>query len=236
VGASALEHLLGEHKTMPADRGIFLDRTWRLAPEICAFTSEVFYEKRLEVQPMLAQQRLSGAAPYEGAGLWFAPVDHDGNVNSSAEEVAVVRSIVGVLLANGSRWTDCEGVTKPLTARDVLVVAPFNSQVNRLHAALEPMGVTAGTVDRFQGQEGAVVIYSMATSRPEDAPRGMEFLYDLNRLNVATSRARCACILVASPRLLEPECRTPRQMRLANAMCRYFEYTAQTPGRIVRLA
>lgn len=75
--------------------------------------------------------------------------------------------------------------------------------------------------NRFRGQEAAVVIYSMATSRPEDAPRGMEFLYDLNRLNVATSRARCACILVASPRLLEPDCKTPRQMRLANAMCRY---------------
>jgi AAA domain len=75
--------------------------------------------------------------------------------------------------------------------------------------------------NRFQGQEAAVVIYSMATSRPEDAPRGMEFLYDLNRLNVATSRARCACIVVASPRLLEPDCKTPRQMRLANAMCRY---------------
>src|ERR1019366_6287817 len=94
-----------------------------------------------------------------------------------------------------------------------------------LQEALDSRGVRVGTVDRFQGQEAAVVIYSMATSRPEDAPRGMEFLYDLNRLNVATSRARCACILVASPRLLEPECKTPRQMRLANAMCRYAELT-----------
>jgi uncharacterized protein len=235
VGGSALEHLLGEHKTMPAERGIFLDRTWRLSPEICEFTSEVFYEGRLESQPTLARQKLSGAPPYEGAGLWFAPVKHDGNVNASAEEVAAVRSIVGVLLANGSQWTDHKGAMKPLTAAQILVVAPFNSQVNLLHASLDPMGVAAGTVDRFQGQEGAVVIYSMATSRPEDAPRGMEFLYDLNRLNVATSRARCACIIVASPRLLEPECRTPRQMRLANALCRYLEYAGETPGRIVRV-
>jgi superfamily I DNA and/or RNA helicase len=91
-----------------------------------------------------------------------------------------------------------------------------------------------GTVDRFQGQEAAVVIYSMAVSRPEDAPHGMKFLYDLNRLNVATSRARCACILVASPRLLEPECKTPRQMRLANAMCRFSETTGR-PAYLARI-
>lgn len=85
-----------------------------------------------------------------------------------------------------------------------------------------------GTVDKFQGQEAPVVIFSMATSTPDEAPRGMEFLYSLNRLNVATSRARCMCILVASPRLFEPECRTPRQMQLANAFCRYLEMARQT--------
>ncbi|MEP7162352.1 MAG: C-terminal helicase domain-containing protein, partial [Candidatus Moraniibacteriota bacterium] len=111
------------------------------------------------------------------------------------------------------------------TPGDLRVVAPFNAQVNRLHDALESRRVPVGTVDKFQGQEGALVIYSMATSRPEDAPRGMEFLYDLNRLNVATSRARCACILVASRRLLEPGCKTPGQMRLTNAMCAYIENT-----------
>jgi superfamily I DNA and/or RNA helicase len=84
-----------------------------------------------------------------------------------------------------------------------------------------------GTVDKFQGQEGPVVIYSMATSRAEDAPRGMDFLFSLNRLNVATSRARCAAILVASPRLFEPECRTPRQMQLASALCRYREMATE---------
>ena len=92
-------------------------------------------------------------------------------------------------------------------------------------------GVRVGTVDKFQGQEAPIVIYSMATSRPEDAPRGMEFLYSLNRLNVATSRARCAAILVASPRLFEPECRTPRQMKLANALCRYRELARLAASR-----
>ena len=110
-----------------------------------------------------------------------------------------------------------------MTGEDILVVAPYNAQVNRLAERLASTGVRVGTVDKFQGQEAPVVIYSMATSRPEDAPRGMEFLYSLNRLNVATSRARCAAIVVASPRLFEPECRTPRQMKLANALCRYRE-------------
>ena len=165
--------------------------------------------------------------PYEGSGLWFEPVEHDGNRDVSPEEVSAVETIVDRLLGKASRWTNEKGKSKRLTSADILVVAPFNRHVNRLQEALESRGVHVGTVDRFQGQEAAVVIYSMATSRPEDAPRGMEFLYDLNRLNVATSRARCACILVASPRLFEPECKTPRQMRLANALCRYLELSAE---------
>jgi uncharacterized protein len=107
----------------------------------------------------------------------------------------------------------------------VLIVTPFNDQVNRLSQRLPNAQV--GTVDRFQGQEGAVVIYSMAASSAEDAPRGMEFLYDLNRFNVATSRARCSCIVVASPSLLEPECRIPKQIELANALCRYAELASR---------
>ena len=227
VDASALEHILAGSKTIPEGRGIFLDKTWRLPPAICAFTSELFYEGRLESRPEQEQQKLSGAPPYEGAGLWFVPVEHDGNTNHSVEEVTAVEAIVDMLLKKRSRWTNQKGETKQVTHDNILVVAPFNAQVNRLQDALASKGIRVGTVDRFQGQEGAIVIYSMATSRPEDAPRGMEFLYDLNRLNVATSRARCACILVASPRLLEPDCKTPKHMRLANALGRYAEMTLQ---------
>ena len=96
----------------------------------------------------------------------------------------------------------------------------YNAQVADISARL-PEKARVGTVDKFQGQEAPIVIYSMTTSSREDAPRGMEFLYSLNRLNVATSRARCACILVANPVALEPDCRNPRQMKLANAFCRY---------------
>jgi len=118
---------------------------------------------------------------------------------------------------------------RPMTPADVLVVAPYNAHVTLLAERLGRRGIRVGTVDKFQGQEAPVVIYSMATSTPEDAPRGMEFLYSLNRLNVATSRARCACVLVASSRLFEPDCRTPLQMKLANALCRYVERATRVP-------
>jgi len=117
----------------------------------------------------------------------------------------------------------------PLTVADILIVAPFNAQVADLQVRLANARV--GTVDRFQGQEAPVVIYSMTCSSAEDAPRGMEFLYSLTRLNVTTSRARCACILVANRKLLEPDCRTPRQMQLANAFCRYLEMAQEPTNR-----
>jgi predicted RecB family nuclease len=223
VNASALQHVLGEHQTIPADRGIFLPTTWRLAPSICSFTSELFYEGRLESKAGLEHQRLSGVGEFEGSGLWVVHVDHDGNRNSSTEEVEIVAQLVARLEATGARWFDERGNDHEMTGSDILVVSPYNAQVSRLAERLDATGVRVGTVDKFQGQEAPVVIYSMATSRPEDAPRGMEFLYSLNRLNVATSRAKCAAILVASPRLFEPDCRTPRQMQLANALCRYRE-------------
>jgi superfamily I DNA and/or RNA helicase len=224
---SALQHVIGTSKTMPADRGLFMDRTWRLAPAICRFTSELFYDDQLHPADGLDQQRLAGTGPFDGTGLWWVPVEHDGNRNASDEEVDVVSAIVDALLRPGAVWVDAAGITRPVAPADLRVVAPFNAQVNRLHARLAPRGVPAGTVDRFQGQTAAVAIYSMATSRPEDAPRGMEFLYSLNRLNVATSRARCAAIVVASPRLVAPDCRTPRQMQLANALCRFRELAVE---------
>ncbi len=221
VGVSALEHVLGSHETMPAGRGIFLPITWRMSPALTAFTSELFYEGKLVSKDGLERQALSGIEAIGGSKLWMVPVDHDGCRGASDEEVAAVVSLVQRLLAPGSLWIDEFGVQKQLTPADIRIVAPFNAQVNRIAAKVGEVQV--GTVDKFQGQTCAVVIYSMATSRPEDAPRGMEFLYSLNRLNVATSRARCAVFLVASPRLFEPECRTPWQMQLANALCRYRE-------------
>jgi uncharacterized protein len=218
---SALAHLLDGRGTINEEQGLFLGQTWRLHPSICSFTSELFYEGRLASLDGLDRQSIQVSAPFAGAGLWFVPVVHEGNRSYSTEEVERVAVIVESLTLPGSSWTDRHGRQQALSLTDILVVAPYNDQVNRLTERLP--GVKVGTVDRFQGQEAPVVIYSMTTSTPEDAPRGMEFLYNINRFNVATSRALCACIVVGCPRLFSPECRTPRQMELANVLCRYAE-------------
>jgi superfamily I DNA and/or RNA helicase len=225
---SALAHLLHGRPTIGEAEGLFLAETWRLHPAICRFTSELFYEGRLVSLGGLERQAIETSASFSGAGLWFVPVEHEGNQSHSTEEVACVSAVVENLTRGGATWTDRHGDRRPLTLDDILIVAPYNDQVNRLTDRLP--GATVGTVDKFQGQQAAIVIYSMTTSAPEDAPRGMEFLYNLNRFNVATSRARCACIVVGNPRLFTPECHTPRQIQLANALCRYVElaHGAQT--------
>jgi uncharacterized protein len=225
---SALEHLLEGHETMPDERGLFLGETWRLHPSICGYTSELFYEGKLRSHPSLAMQALAGPTPYAGTGLFFVPVAHLGNQNRSVEEAEGVAEIVKRLVAPGVTWVNGRGEAKALTLNDVLIVAPYNAQVSEI--AERVPGARVGTVDKFQGQEAPVVIYSMATSSPEEAPHGMQFLFSRNRLNVATSRARCVCILVGNPELFEIDCLTPEQMRMANAFCRYLEL-ARSLGR-----
>jgi uncharacterized protein len=218
---SALEHLLNGRKTISEDMGFLLPESWRLHPEVCKFTSSVFYEDKLSSHPIARSRVLEGHAWVSGAGLWFIPVNHDGNRNSSAEEVEIVAQTVEGLLKPEVRWFYSAGNSRRLKEDDILIVAPYNAQVADLALRLPNMRI--GTVDKFQGQEAPVVIYSLTTSSPEDAPRGMEFLYSMNRLNVATSRAMSNVIVIGNPRLFEPECHTPRQMQLANAFCRFAE-------------
>jgi len=149
------------------------------------------------------------------------PVEHKGNRNQSVEEVEAIKKVLAELLQPDSTWTHADEGTKPLTAGDIKIIAPYNAQVVALQQAFPHIHV--GTVDKFQGQEAPVIIYSMASSSTEESPRGMSFLFSPNRLNVASSRARCAFIMVASPRLFEAECHSPKQMKWANGMCRYFE-------------
>ena len=218
---SALHHLLGEHLTILPELGLFLEETWRLPPSICTYTSRQFYEGRLSHRPHCENQRITGPTPFAGEGLYLVHSHHEGNQSVAAEEVETVRRVVEELLQPGVQWVDKNGASHPLEHEHLLVVAPYNAQVAALSAALP--GISIGTVDRFQGQERPVVVYSMTSSSAEDAPRGMPFLYDLHRLNVATSRAQCICILVGTRALFEPECRTPEQIRWANALCAYQE-------------
>jgi predicted RecB family nuclease len=220
--ASALSHLLNGRTTIGEDQGLFLAESWRLHPDVCAFTSEVFYDNRVVARPENATQRLNAQGPFDGTGLRLLPVNHNGNQSESLEEAERISQVVELLLRQGTTWTNKKGENAELLLKDILIVAPYNAQVSVLSQSL-PDGARVGTVDKFQGQEAPVVIYSMTTSTPEDAPRGMEFLYSSNRLNVATSRAQCLTVVVASPALFEVQCKTPRQIELANAFCRYLE-------------
>jgi uncharacterized protein len=230
---SALGHVLGDAPVIADDRGLFLTDTWRLHPDIAAYTSEVFYDGKLGCEPSLIRQALAGVPPADGTGLRWAPVMHAGDPRESIEEATVIADLIRDLLDGGATWTNRDGETAPLGLADIVIVAPYNAHVERIQHTLAAAGLVTdrvGTVDKFQGQEAPISIYSMATPTPEEAPRGMEFLYSLNRLNVATSRARCAAIVVASPELVRVTCHTPRQMRLANALCRFVELAADQSG------
>jgi predicted RecB family nuclease len=221
TSVSALEYILHGQQTIDSEQGLFLGETWRLHPDICAFTSELFYEGRLKPIPGLERQEIRSRSRVRGSGLRYIRVNHQGNQNSSPEEAELIRQVVAEILSSSTSWIDRRGAEQPVALNDILIIAPYNAQVFELQDRI-PAG-RIGTVDKFQGQEAPIVIYSMTTSTHEDAPRGMNFLYSLNRLNVATSRAKCLSILVCSPALFEPECRTPEQMRMANAFCRYLE-------------
>jgi uncharacterized protein len=217
---SALDHILSGAQTIGLEEGLFLEETWRLHPIICEFTSELFYESKLKSRQGLAVQAVEGG-PAAGSGLRYVPVSHVGNHNCSPEEADVIANLVRGIIDAGATWTNRDGDVLPVGLNEILIITPYNAQVYEIQQRLP--GARIGTVDKFQGQEAPIAIYSLATSSHADAPRGMEFLYSLNRLNVATSRARCLSYLVCSPAVFEAECRSPRQMQLANAFCRFLE-------------
>jgi len=221
-GTSVLEHLLAEAPTIPEDRGVFLERSFRMHPDVCAFISDIVYAGRLHADESAAQRTTAF-----GTGIRFIAVEHEGNRSASDEEVARIAAAIAGML--GGSFTDADGTTRPLREEDFMVVAPYNAQVHRLRAGL-PGGVRVGTVDKFQGQEAPIVFFSMATSSGEDVPRSLPFLFSRNRLNVAISRAQCLAVLVCSPRLLEARCRSIEEMALVNALCRLVEYAEDTAG------
>lgn len=218
---SALDHVLNGQPTIDPNQGLFLEETWRLHPDICKFTSEAFYEGKLKSRPGLEHQVLEPRAGVGASGLRYLAAEHQGNRNCSPEEAETVAALVQGIIKSAAAWTDRDLESRILTMKDVVIITPYNAQVFEIQKRLPDAWV--GTVDKFQGQEAAIAVYSLATSSHADAPRGMEFLYSLNRLNVATSRAKCVSILVAAPAVFQMECRTPRQMQLANAFCRFQE-------------
>ncbi len=220
---SALAHLLNGAATISPADGLFLATTWRLHPDLCRYTSETFYDGRLQPEPNLERQAIHASGVAGGTGPRWFPVTHRGNDNESEEEAAVIAALARSLIEGGATWVDPEGAELPIGWDEIVIVAPYNAQVGAIQRLLPHARV--GTVDKFQGQEAPISIYSMAASSGEEAPRGMDFLYSGHRLNVATSRARCVAIVVASPDLPRVGARTVEQMRLANALCRFVEVT-----------
>ncbi len=215
-GDSCLEYLIDGHRVVPADRGVFMPISRRMHPGVCGFVSAAAYEGRLASDAQAAAQALTGrdGAALVGAGLRIVP--HHGRSQTCPEEIEAVRAAIANVL--GARFRGRDGREREIGLNDVLVVAPYNAQVNALRDAL-PNGVRAGTVDKFQGQEAPVCLVSMTTSSGEELPRDIAFLFSLNRINVAVSRAQATAIVLASPLLLETPCRTVEEMALVNTLC-----------------
>jgi uncharacterized protein len=219
AGASALEHLLDGHDTVPADRGVFLDTSWRMHPAITAFISELAYDQRLTSGPGRERQEVLSGGQVTGSGIRVLEVPHVGKAAKSPEEARAIHELWHSL--QGVGFVDSHGAGRPIGPQDILIVAPYNNQVAEIRRLLPAARI--GTVDRFQGQEAPVVVYSMTSSTAEDAPRGIDFLYDTHRLNVAVSRAQALAVVVLNPGLLDASVRTPEQLRRVNALCRLVE-------------
>lgn len=212
---SCLDWMLGEHATVPPDRGIFLPVSRRMHPNVCCFISDQVYEGRLASHADTTCHRVTSTS-FPEAGAFWVPVPHAGNTQIAPEEVVAIQAATSDLLSGA--WTEKDGTTRPMRETDIIVVAPYNAQVNMLRDGL-PAGIRVGTVDKFQGQEAPICIVSMTASSAEETARGMEFLFSLNRVNVAVPRAKGLALVFGAPRLREAKCETVEQMRLLNTFC-----------------
>jgi len=231
-GDSVLDYLLQGESTIAPERGIFLEKTWRMHPEICYFISDAIYNGRLNAHPKTSKRFLilnDQADPaLQSFGIHFEALEHEGCSQDSDEEAVRVKQIYDSLLCQ--EFMDDKGLKQRITEQNILVVSPYNMQVNLLRQHLGS-NARVGTVDKFQGQEAEAVIISMATSSGDEMPRNIDFLFSKNRLNVAISRAKCLAVLVASPKLLAVNCRTPEQIALVNTLCwAWHEFTPSPKG------
>ena len=216
-GESALDYLLDGEATIAPDRGVFLDRTFRMHPDVCRFISDAIYDSRLHSDPSTFDQALvlnDKAHPaLKPTGICYLPVEHEGCSQRNEVEAELIRELVENLLTQ--RYRTGRGEVRPMTLDDILVVAPYNMQVNLLKRVL-PKGARVGTVDKFQGQEAQIVILSMTTSDLRSASRGISFLLSKNRLNVAISRAKCLTFVVGNPAIANLQLGDPAIMRLVS--------------------
>ena len=216
-GQSILEYLLEDESTISPDMGVFLPETYRMHPDICRLISENVYDSRLHSATVTNRHIVN--VPREilprKQGIHFVPVIHEGNTQGSEEEVVIIKDLAQKLI-NIPYWSEYQdGPQRLIEWSDMLFVAPYNYQVNLLKAALNS-DARVGSVDKFQGQEAPIVFLSMCASDATESPRGIEFLFSKNRLNVAISRAQSLAIIVGSPTLAETSVNNLQQMELVS--------------------
>jgi uncharacterized protein len=227
-GRSVLEHFLGDHEVVHPSEGVFLDTSYRMHPEVCGYISERIYQGKLKPFASCAQQNVAGEY-----GLRIHLMNHSDRSSVSVEEVGKIAELVNHYL--GKPWTDRTDVVpgqRTIGHEDILIVAPYNLQRQAIESKLRELGadkIQVGTVDKFQGREAAIVIFSMAASSADDVPRGARFLFDRNRLNVAVSRAKCLAIIVCNEPLLDTVAKDVNQMKSISALCA-FEASAKRTG------
>lgn len=221
-GLSILDYLLHENPTIPDNMGVFLGTTYRMHSAVNDFISHAIYEGKLKSDTDNDIQKIAIPENYKGplsseAGVIIYPVEHEGNTQASDEEVNAVKELSSQLI--GRIFTDKEGINREIDWNDILFVAPYNHQVNKLRLALGEQA-RVGSVDKFQGQEAPIVFLSMCTSDANDSLRGIDFLFDRHRINVAISRAQALAIVVSNPKLREQNVNSLSQLNKINTYCR----------------
>ena len=219
-GLSIMDYLMRDTPTIPADMGVFLGTTWRMHPAVNRFISEQVYEGRLEAHPDNSGRVIDVPEDYQGplnknAGIVFVPVAHEGNTQGSDEEVAVIRNLAKSLMGRTFHFNKDDQTGRPVSWDEMLFVAPYNLQVNKLKTALGPQA-RVGSVDKFQGQEAPIVFLSMCASDASESLRGLNFLFDRHRINVAVSRAQSLAIVVGNPSLGRTPVNRVEQLKLVN--------------------
>jgi predicted RecB family nuclease len=215
---SPLQLLLGDAAVVPPNRGVFLETSRRMHTTICKVLSEHVYDQKLLAPEDNQHHAIINPSPglvTRQAGILFVPCVHHGNTVRAMEEVKVISELVAEL--KRCSFQRAPGDIKPLELKDIMIVSPYNLQVNLLTEHIP--GCEIGTIDKFQGREAPVTIVSMTASDISEAPRGLDFLFNINRLNVALSRAKALAIIVASPELLRTRCKRIDQIELLNFFC-----------------
>ena len=228
AGLSTLEYWLDEQKVVPNDLGIFLTKSWRMHPKITEIVSDLFYEGKLNGSKENGINQILWGKTFKSNtgkiipnnGVHFEMVSHEGNSQESQTEIDKIKEIIDSLTNSEFQYLSDGKIKKgKITKKEIIVIAPYNKQVQKLQDCLNEKAKIS-TVDKFQGREAAVAIFSLTSSSGNDAPRGLNFLLETNRLNVAISRAKCLSIIVGSKSLLSSSVNSINEAQLINNICK----------------